>query len=129
MGSIFTNLNLKLLGHPKPRFAGNDGDKAAVQWLKNLEGMIDIKAKEGRDLGGNGEEQKRHDITPEVLAVVSALILHGEPEVALQAISTATRIPQLTPIMGVHILPVLVYALQRSLTGNCVPQQLHTNLY
>ena len=89
--------------------------KLAVRWLQSLEAFLrQGRSKDRAQEVGKGGTAEFPDA---VLSLLAALLVHKDPRVKKQAIMTAAYLPEFEPLLGINMLPLLVYALKETISG------------
>lgn len=86
-----------------------------MRWLKSLEAFLRRHRKDDRAWEvSNGQSTV---LSEAILSLLAALLLCKEAAVKKQAIETAACLPEVEPLLGFRMLPLLVYALQETMSG------------
>ena len=66
--------------------------------------------------------ESKEQVPHSVLAFIAAMMFHRESMVQIAALEAAVSAAKLEPIVGLQMLPVLVYLLQKTTSGQaCIP--------
>jgi hypothetical protein len=100
---------LTLQGLP---FSGSVGEKYATAWLINLRSILNRHQAE--KALGEGAPGGRELLAPALCMLLGALTLHESPLVRRQAVLAVAAVPACYPLMGILLVPLLVFLLQSS---------------